>query len=269
MAVDLISNEPLTAASLAVLLRGRYKPESHALFLDVPDAVGTDARRRIDALAIGLWKSSGRLIEGFELKISRSDWLRELKQVEKADPFLAVCDHFWLVTAEASIAKLEELPACWGWLSATPSGLRVQKPATKLPGVGNAVPRAFMLGVLRKMQEDRLSSADVRAHIEQQVALKTRDFEGRVANAAARERTRSDQLEQRIREFESQSGIALGGYHLGPIGAIVKALLALDYSGDAFGEVPRIMERQEGVLRELLEKVIHVRALLGGPPVRP
>ena len=79
-----------------------------------------------------MWGSSGRLIQGYEVKASRSDWLRELKQTEKSDPFTSRCDRWWLITGSQDIAKLEEIPACWGWMSATAHGLRVQKPAPDL-----------------------------------------------------------------------------------------------------------------------------------------
>lgn len=129
--------EKLSTPALEELLRAKYPRDRYALFFDVPDAVSLDQRRRIDALAVGIWRSVGRHIEGFELKASRSDWLRELKHVDKADPFVALCDFFWLVTADSTIAKLDEIPACWGWIAATKNGLRIQRPASRLPGTGD------------------------------------------------------------------------------------------------------------------------------------
>src|SRR5215510_9792636 len=108
MTTDLPLEEPttkVTTSDLMRMLREKYPGDRYALFFDVPDAVSLQQRRRIDALAFGIWQSVGRDIVAFELKVSRSDWLREVKQVDKADPFIAMCDRFWPVTADAKIAK--------------------------------------------------------------------------------------------------------------------------------------------------------------------
>src|ERR1700734_3267187 len=89
----------LTTAALQDLLAAKYPRDRYALFFDVPDNVGTNQRRRADAIAVGCWNSVGHLVEGFELKVSRSDWLREVASVNKADPFIERCDRWWLVTS--------------------------------------------------------------------------------------------------------------------------------------------------------------------------
>lgn len=91
-------------------LRRRYPADSHALLTEVGD--GT-ASRYADALVVGLWRSHGFQIEGFEFKTSRADWLRELKNPAKSDPIFKFCDRFWLVTV-GQIAELGEIPPDWG-----------------------------------------------------------------------------------------------------------------------------------------------------------
>src|SRR5271170_5898795 len=116
------------------MLWNRYTDKGEYVFLfDVPNIVGTNSTRRCDGIALGMWGSTGRLIHGFEVKASRSDWLREVKDVSKADPFIEQCDRWWLVTGHLSIAKPEEIPDAWGWMVATKSGLRIQRPARPLP----------------------------------------------------------------------------------------------------------------------------------------
>lgn len=59
-------------------------------------------------------------VHGFEIKISRSDWLRELKTGgEKSVFWRAYCNYFWLVVPDASIVKPGELPEGWGLLVGT------------------------------------------------------------------------------------------------------------------------------------------------------
>lgn len=253
----------LSTPALEALLREKYPRDKYALIFDVPDAVSLDQKRRIDAVAFGCWASLGRTVEGFELKASRTDWLRELKQVDKADPFVAVCDRFWLVTANSSIAKLDEIPACWGWMAATKGGLRVQRPASRLPGCGEAFPRSFVIGVMRRLQDDLLASPDVRTHIEQKVKEATERVDDRIRSATARAQGDLKRNQEAIAEFEEASGIHFKTYNMGSIGAIVRQLQSLGYGEDGgLSTVGRLLEGQANALRVTLEQVESVRAAL-------
>lgn len=265
---DKPADEKVTTPVLENLLRAKYPRESWALFFNVPDAVSLDQRRRIDALAFGIWKSVGRDIHGFEFKVSRSDWLRELKQVSKADPFIALCDYFWLVTADTKLAKLEEIPVCWGWMTATKSGLRVQKPATKLPGCGDNIPRDFMLGVLRRMQDDIFNSPDVQSAIEQQVRMARDSEKSRIKFDMQQLERKANDLEQTIKDFEEKSGIQLGSWRFRDAGEIVRALQNLGY-GSGLGHVPQLLESQEKALRDALFQVSKVREQLAKHQQQP
>lgn len=88
--------------------------------------------RTIDALAIDLWPSSGHLIHGFEVKVSRSDWLTELADPTKAEAFKPYCDHWWLVASDAAIVR-DDLPTGWGLLVPDRNGaLRIKRRAPRL-----------------------------------------------------------------------------------------------------------------------------------------
>ena len=248
----------ITTPQLEAMLRAKYDQQQYALFFNVPDVCSIHQKRRIDALAFGLWQSNGQNIEGFELKVSRSDWLREVKQVSKADPFIKLCDHFWLVTADATIAKMEEIPACWGWMSATKSGLRIQRPATKLPGCGNDIPRDFMLGVMRKMQDFSTDSPEVQAMIADRIKIVEANLKSRFQFDIERAEKRSQDLEKAISEFEQLSGVRLGTWRFGRIGEIVESLASLGY-GKGIGHVPDVLKDQEDKLTSLLSKVSEAR----------
>ena len=94
---------------------------------------GRDERlRTVDALAIDLWPSSGYLIHGFEVKVSRGDWLTELRDPSKADAFKRYCHHWWLVVPDKQIAH-DGVPDGWGLLATGKNGrLRVVRRAPKL-----------------------------------------------------------------------------------------------------------------------------------------
>lgn len=88
--------------------------------------------RTADALVVDLWPSSGHLIHGFEVKVSRSDWLTELKDPDKAEAFKPYCDRWWLVVPDATLVR-DDLPAGWGLLALGSDGrLRVRTRAPKL-----------------------------------------------------------------------------------------------------------------------------------------
>lgn len=72
-------------------------------------------------------------LHGHEVKVSRSDWLSELKDPSKADAIKRYMHHWWLVVPDASIVKLGELPEDWGLLVPGPDGrLRARKSAPRL-----------------------------------------------------------------------------------------------------------------------------------------
>ena len=78
-----------------------------------------------------LWPSKGLLLHGHEVKVSRSDWLRELKEPEKAAEFMPYMNCWWLVVSDPRIVRPGELPDDWGLLAMRGGLLAVQKPAPK------------------------------------------------------------------------------------------------------------------------------------------
>lgn len=85
----------------------------------------------IDFLAVACWQSLGFAVHGHEIKVSRSDWLRELKKPHKARFSMARCDYWWLA-APPGVAKPEEIPLGWGFIELGPNGFRVIMKAPRL-----------------------------------------------------------------------------------------------------------------------------------------
>lgn len=69
---------------------------------------------------------------GHEVKVSRSDWLTELRDPEKAEAFRPYMHHWWLVVPDASIVREGELPEGWGLMVLGPNGLRAKVKAPRL-----------------------------------------------------------------------------------------------------------------------------------------
>lgn len=102
--------------------------ERHRQYLARPAGV-----RRIDVVAMGLWRSTGHVVHGIELKVSRSDWLKERRQPQKAEAAVRTCDYWWLAAGDASIVKDGELPEGWGLLVPHGRGLRAVTQPTRNP----------------------------------------------------------------------------------------------------------------------------------------
>ncbi|QOT19588.1 hypothetical protein [Paenarthrobacter sp. YJN-5] len=72
-------------------------------------------------------------LHGHEVKVSRADWLTELRDPSKAEAIKQYMHHWWLVVPDASIVKPGELPDGWGLLAPDGNGkLRAKKTAPRL-----------------------------------------------------------------------------------------------------------------------------------------
>ena len=101
----------------------------------VRDRLGFDARRTADYVAMQLWPGMPHgvnlALHGHEVKCSRSDWLTELRDPDKAEAFRPYMHYWWLVVSDPAIVKPGELPAGWGLMVVTGNGLRVKHRAPR------------------------------------------------------------------------------------------------------------------------------------------
>lgn len=119
-------------------------------------AGGRHAMRTADFVAQDLWSSDGYQLHGHEVKVSRSDWLRELADPAKAESIKRFCDRWWLVVPDARIVK-DDLPDMWGLLAIRSDGkLRAIKSAPRLhPEPHPATFRAALLRAVAKTAAKR------------------------------------------------------------------------------------------------------------------
>ncbi|WP_066681647.1 hypothetical protein [Sphingomonas sp. CCH9-E2] len=178
----------------AALARKFCAPE-YALFYEVGDATGGRARRWADAIAMGLWPSRGIALQGFEIKVSRSDWLNELRQPAKAEAIARYCRYWWIVTPP-DLVREGELPERWGHYEVRGNGLKVVRAAPPLDPV--PVSPEFLAALLRRSDEHARSTVreaiekamvDERAaigkRIEDEVKRRTRAATDRAETAEA------------------------------------------------------------------------------------
>ena len=103
--------------------KDKRKSKEWALFFELRNGTGRKKKslrkkeppRYIDAFAINLWPSKNHRRIAYEIKVSRADFLKELKTPEKRAWAIEISHQFYFV-APAGIIKLEEIPAGCGLL---------------------------------------------------------------------------------------------------------------------------------------------------------
>jgi hypothetical protein len=228
----------MRTAEVNAALRARFCAPEWALFFEVGDATGAQHRRWADAVAMNLYPSRGLEVHGFEVKVSRSDWTKELKSPDKSGPVQQYCDRWWIVTP-AGIVKDEVSEA---------GKIRQVVAAPKLESV--PVTRAFVASIMR-----RASSADD-AEIAQMVGarleverLRDRSHIDREIEARS---TQLKELQAQVKEFEDESGLKISNRYTGgkDIGKAVKLVLAAGI-GQTYGGVQGIRNTILSNLKEL------------------
>lgn len=108
---------PMRATDLLERLRRHVlKPGPLPGAAFVHEVMLTGTNSRADALSIGFTSASGRLLTGYEIKVSRADWRHELDQPGKADPWADQCHAWYVVAPSTDIVPPAELPDGWGLL---------------------------------------------------------------------------------------------------------------------------------------------------------
>lgn len=162
-------------------VRNRFSQKgAYAFFRTVRAQLTTSGRtqeRWADAVAMGLWKTrTDHELLGFEIKVSRSDWLRELKSHSKSEAVGRFCHRWWIAVGDKEIVKLDELPDTWGLLVPHGNTMRVAKKAPKLEP--EPMTRAFIASLLKRasesFDEDALTRK-IRAEIRSEVEASSRE----------------------------------------------------------------------------------------------
>lgn len=217
MSDDKPATERHTESSIFLRIKAKYGRD-HAVLRGVRNAASFDADRTCDALAMGIWKSSGIYLHGFEIKVGRSDWLREIQDPAKAEAFAQHC-HFWWIAAAPGIVKLEELPAMWGLLEAVGDGLKVRRPATKRDP--ERIGWSMLAALLRRSTEQSVDAEVLREQFD-------KGYEsGKVAGGNDAQWLRRDfkELSERVEKFERESGVKIDRWERGDIGPAVRLVV--------------------------------------------
>ncbi|WP_060340827.1 hypothetical protein [Burkholderia ubonensis] len=234
----------MQTAEVKAALRARFCSPEWALFFEVADATGARHNRWADAVAMNLWPSRGLAIHGMEVKVSRSDWLRELKDPSKSAPVQRYCDHWWIV-APAGVLKDGELPPTWGHYEVKSGGtLREIVAAPKLES--EPVTRQFVAALMR-----RASAADedvVRVAVHAELARLREHDEKRIQREIERRTDELADLRKQIADIERCSGVEIGRWsNSEEIGRAVKAVLTTG-ALRSYGGIAALRKNAESIL---------------------
>ncbi len=226
-------------------LADRFADPEWALFFEVSNGTGGNRTRSADAVALNLWPSRGMELHGVEVKISRGDWQRELKDPAKSSAIMQYCDRWWLAVNDEGIVFPGELPPTWGLLVPKGKKLVAKVEAPKLEA--KPLDRTFVAAVLRRSNDQR--AAEAAARIEAKADARLAEAEKSVEHwkkkneeTAAWWREQLASANARWEEFSKASGVYQQSNHsLAQIGVAVHAVL----TGAADREVDRMRKVAE------------------------
>jgi len=158
----------MTEQNIFAAVRAYYGSEAVVLS-QVGNATGAGHRRLIDALAVGIWPSRGLYLHAIEIKISKSDLMRELKNPEKADEIARFCDKFFIA---APFIPPEGVPNAWGWYTVGDGVARRMRDAAAIEA--QPLNRSFVAAIARRLVEQQAP----------EVLLAEAEERGRVAGRA-------------------------------------------------------------------------------------
>jgi hypothetical protein len=220
----------LTEADLLTRLEQRYCAPAFAFLPQVRNGTGYQRTRTrtADAMAMSLYPSRGLHLLGFEVKSHRGDWLRELRNPEKAEDLWVYCNSWWVVVGHEKVVQPGELPDGWGLIVPKGAGLRVAAQARHREDAKD-LDRLLFASLCRNMQGMRPDVA----------AIEKARAEGVKAGEENREARQSYRLrelvalEKKVEEFERASGIQIRhGWNLGDVGVATRLIAnGMDFGG--------------------------------------
>lgn len=196
-------------------------PEPHYITLEeVRDATGFDGVRTADAMVISLYRSRGKMLWGFEFKVSRADWLKELKQPEKSESIMRYCHRWALVVSDPDIVKPGELPSTWGMYVPRGDKLKCVVPCPTLEPVpmGMTMFTAIAYAITQRQAKSDVAALNEATQRGIEIGEKRADHNHRSYEL----------LREKIEVFEKASGLSIEHAWRGPkdTGVAVSRLLS-------------------------------------------
>lgn len=213
-----------TSGEVVSALRSAFAAPEWMTAAEVSNATGAAASGRADFIAMNCYPSKGLEVWGFEVKVSRSDWLRELNGGgAKADAIARHCDR-WSVVTPSGVVKDGELPSSWGHFlvrrgeAGTQARARKRPPLLEEGRVGSRIPmkRSFAASLLRAIQaQSVLDAREARGDVADALRMQGRRYAEEEARhrgcwCAREKRPYRADIGAQIREVEEAVGLRPG-----------------------------------------------------------
>ena len=122
-------------------------------------AMDTQSHRRGDWRAGDEQHQLAPVFHGHEVKVSRSDWLTELRDPSKSEVFKRHMHFWWLVVPDKTIVR-DDLPEGWGLIAGVKGSLRIVKQAPLL--TPEPMPNSLVGALLRATTRTEATPIDER-----------------------------------------------------------------------------------------------------------
>ena len=170
------------------LLAEKYNDPGHYVCAaEVSNGTGAYACRRVDFVAVDCWPSSGLNIMAFEVKISKSDFRRELFDPSKHNIFFDEIDNYSIVAPDYVLDDQRIIPPKWGIVHVVRNdggGLElktVRKPLALHDEKDRKIGRGFMASLIRAIDKQSVTKirlaeerdkleARIRSEVEEKMA---------------------------------------------------------------------------------------------------
>lgn len=220
-------SKKIDSKELIIRLQGRYREPEWIFLTEVRSQTGFQGEASIryaDGFAFGMFPSRGLEILGFEIKTSRSDWLTELKNHDKAEQFYEKCDKWYLVVSDKNIVQNGELPKGWGLIAPYGNGLRTYVEAEAKDS--GTIDRNFFAVLLRKIKGEAI--------LDTELERCRRDSWNR-GYSRGREESEHDlsgykSLKSAVEQFENETGLKINEYNIDDSIQIIRLAEEMKYN---------------------------------------
>lgn len=222
---------------------------------------GKQAGRYIDLVAWNVWTSRDFPIHGIEIKVARSDWLRELKDPAKAEKSFNFVEAYF-VAAPKGVVELAEVPPAWGYYEIDAGKVYDRKAATRTKRDVFSV--SDVAAILQRVMTDWRSPRDVR-----EIKVLREQYDAardEVKDAGRNDRAKLKDIEDQLKQVERALGASSweGAERILARARKLKKLMDLVEDEHTKGAFIHLLERASEPARRFLEDVEQTKKLLSG-----
>jgi hypothetical protein len=245
----------LTTAEVMAILDVNYAEKNgFALLREVGNSTGYGCNRHADAVVLSLWPSRGIYLHGYEVKVSRQDWLHELRQPKKSAEVQQYCGRWNLVVGDQSIVDLAEVPETWGLIVAEKVGNRLRTVKAAPPLEAKPLDLGFIAAVIRRVAEQQKESlqCEYQRGRDDGVADAPKITAEEIQHEAGQIGAAYQRLKESIAAFERDSGVKIDMWNGGQVG---KMFAEFQRIRTAYGTAETKIDALEREAKDLLKRL--------------